>query len=78
MRTVILNTNHFKKTIFKAAATVLHKPPNMLYNTSKSYPTMGLSCLSPREGCTYDKGCLGEEPYEMKVSRTVMKTSREW
>ena len=26
-------------------------------------------------GCTHDKGCSVEEPYEVKVSRTVLKTS---
>ncbi|NEQ72285.1 MAG: group II intron reverse transcriptase/maturase [Okeania sp. SIO2C9] len=29
-----------------------------------------------RQGCAHDKGRLGEEPCEVKVSRTVLKTSR--
>ena len=29
-----------------------------------------------KQGCTYEKGRLGEEPDEVKVSRPVLKTSR--
>ena len=32
--------------------------------------------LTLRQGCTHDKGRLREEPCEVKVSRTVLKTSR--
>ena len=32
--------------------------------------------LTLKQGCTYEKGRLGEEPDEVKVSRPVLKTSR--